>query len=82
MIGNLLRLLSRRGEHSRSLKNVAGAWFRQSLGGARWFSMGFFHLSPSPSLSVPPLMLDLCLHIGQNVYTGNQVPLNKGDNNV
>ena len=25
-------------------------------------------------------MLDLCLHIGQNVYTGYQEPLNKGDN--
>jgi hypothetical protein len=25
-------------------------------------------------------MLDLCLHIRQDVYTGNQVPLNKGDN--
>ena len=24
-------------------------------------------------------MLDLCLHIGQNVYTGDQAPPNKGD---
>jgi hypothetical protein len=24
-------------------------------------------------------MLDLCLHIGHNVYTGYQEPLNKGD---
>jgi hypothetical protein len=24
-------------------------------------------------------MLDLCLHIRQNVYTGDQAPLNKGD---
>jgi hypothetical protein len=25
-------------------------------------------------------MLDLCLHGGHNVYTGDQAPLNKGDN--
>ena len=54
------------GGRSLSHKDVAGAWSRQSLGGARWFSI-------APSLSATQ-MLDLCLHDGHNVYTGDQAP--------